>query len=386
MKTKENRGVTLIALAVTIIIMLILAGVAISTITGNSGIMTNAKKAKENQERAQTTEALQLMFMDYNIGDKDEETSSQYLEAKVRSGEIDEFRFYMIDDELKMVIKKDERYFFVSRENDFYTVTEMGTELGEIIPGVTVVTRDEFYGLNDNSMKFRLNEDESSTLMFFDEINDPFNLEILGGNVTMYVTQDMSLTNTGMSRSAIDIHSGATLNLYICNNATMTVDSGYATKSGNGTSPTELSGGVGAYAGIHVPEGAILNIQGSGVLKAIGGNAGDGGTCPTNKYDYGGAGGGGAGAGIGGNGGKGGDTQWSFGKDGEKGESCGEVNIYNTVTVYAYGGKGGNGGNATPTMGAGGGGGRRRISCCWNWWRRCRRRRRRYCRRWWWIL
>ena len=40
-------------------------------------------------------------------------------------------------------------------------------------------------------MKFRLNEDESSTLMFFDEINDPFNLEILGGNVTMYVTQDM---------------------------------------------------------------------------------------------------------------------------------------------------------------------------------------------------
>ena len=252
MKTKENRGVTLIALAVTIIIMLILAGVAISTITGNSGIMTNAKKAKENQERAQTTEALQLMFMDYNIGDKDEETISQYLEAKVRSGEIDEFRFYMIDDELKMVIKKDERYFFVSRENDFYTVTEMGTELGEIIPGVTVVTRDEFYGLNDNSMKFRLNEDESSTLMFFDEINDPFNLEILGGNVTMYVTQDMSLTNTGMSRSAIDIHSGATLNLYICNNATMTVDSGYATKSGNGTSPTELSGGVGAYAGIHV--------------------------------------------------------------------------------------------------------------------------------------
>ena len=269
MKTKENKGVTLIALAVTIIIMLILAGVTISALTGNSGIMTNAKKAKEDQERAQTTEALQLMFMDYNIGDKGEETISQYLEAKVKSGEIDEFRFYMIDDELKMVIKKDARYFFVSRENDFYTVTEMGTELGEIIPGVTVVTRDEFYGLNDNSMKFRLNEDESSTLMFFDEINDPFNLEILGGNVTMYVTQDMSLTNTGMSRSAIDIHSGATLNLYICNNATMTVDSGYATKSGNGTSPTELSGGVGAYAGIHVPEGAILNIQLEETLEMV---------------------------------------------------------------------------------------------------------------------
>ena len=61
METKENKGVTLIALAVTIIIMLILAGVTISALTGNSGIMTNAKKAKEDQERAQTTEALQLM-------------------------------------------------------------------------------------------------------------------------------------------------------------------------------------------------------------------------------------------------------------------------------------------------------------------------------------
>ena len=47
METKENKGVTLIALAVTIIIMLILAGVTISALTGNSGIMTNAKKQKK---------------------------------------------------------------------------------------------------------------------------------------------------------------------------------------------------------------------------------------------------------------------------------------------------------------------------------------------------
>ena len=276
MKTKENKGVTLIALAVTIIIMLILAGVTISALTGNSGITKNAKKARDAQKNAQTLESLQLMFMDYNIGEKDEETISQYLESKVRSGDIDEFRFYIIDDELKMVIKKDERYFFVRRENEFYTVTEMGTELGEIIPGVTVVTRDEFYGLNDNSMKFRLNEDESSTLMFFDEINDPFNLEILGGNVTMYVTQDMSLTNAGMTRSAVDIHPGATLNLYICKGVTMNVDSGYGAEGTTGNA-LGAEGGKGGYAGIHLPEGATLNLYGKGKLIAYGGNAGTGG-------------------------------------------------------------------------------------------------------------
>ena len=60
MKTKENKGVTLIALAVTIIIMLILAGVTISALTGNSGITTNAKKARDAQKNAQTLESLQL--------------------------------------------------------------------------------------------------------------------------------------------------------------------------------------------------------------------------------------------------------------------------------------------------------------------------------------
>ena len=56
METKENKGVTLIALAVTIIVMLILAGVTISTLTGNSGITTKAKQAKMLSE-AKTEEA-----------------------------------------------------------------------------------------------------------------------------------------------------------------------------------------------------------------------------------------------------------------------------------------------------------------------------------------
>ena len=43
---KRENGVTLIALAVTIIIMLILAGATISILTGNRGITTNASKAK----------------------------------------------------------------------------------------------------------------------------------------------------------------------------------------------------------------------------------------------------------------------------------------------------------------------------------------------------
>ena len=45
---KNNSGVTLIALVITIIVLLILAGVSIATLMGPNGIITNAKKADKD--------------------------------------------------------------------------------------------------------------------------------------------------------------------------------------------------------------------------------------------------------------------------------------------------------------------------------------------------
>ena len=44
---KSTKGITLIALVVTIIVLLILAGVSIAMLTGNNGVLTQAKSAKE---------------------------------------------------------------------------------------------------------------------------------------------------------------------------------------------------------------------------------------------------------------------------------------------------------------------------------------------------
>ena len=49
MKTNE-KGITLIALVITIIVLLILAGVSISMLTGDNGIITQAQRAKELTE------------------------------------------------------------------------------------------------------------------------------------------------------------------------------------------------------------------------------------------------------------------------------------------------------------------------------------------------
>ena len=67
---KKNKGITLIALVITIIILLILAGVSIAMLTGNNGILTQAKLAKENTEVAKEQEEKDLDKINSYINEK----------------------------------------------------------------------------------------------------------------------------------------------------------------------------------------------------------------------------------------------------------------------------------------------------------------------------
>ena len=59
-KLKTHSGITLIALVITIIVLLILAGVALSALTGDSGILNNAESAKNKTNLANSKEQVQL--------------------------------------------------------------------------------------------------------------------------------------------------------------------------------------------------------------------------------------------------------------------------------------------------------------------------------------
>ena len=59
---KKNNGITLIALVITIIVLLILAGVTIATLTGENGILTRASQASEQTEIAEEKEQLSLAY------------------------------------------------------------------------------------------------------------------------------------------------------------------------------------------------------------------------------------------------------------------------------------------------------------------------------------
>lgn len=62
---KGQKGITLIALVVTIIVLIILAGVSISLLFGNYGVVTKAKEGKNMQANAEVYETKSLTNVDY---------------------------------------------------------------------------------------------------------------------------------------------------------------------------------------------------------------------------------------------------------------------------------------------------------------------------------
>ena len=64
---KERSGITLIALVITIIVLLILAGVAIASITGEGGILNRAQQAREAHQKAEAEEQIKLKLDEWKI-------------------------------------------------------------------------------------------------------------------------------------------------------------------------------------------------------------------------------------------------------------------------------------------------------------------------------
>ena len=70
-RVKKNRGITLIALVVTVIVLLVLAGVSISMLTGQNGILTRAAEAKTKTENSEKQENEKMQRYEQTIDERD---------------------------------------------------------------------------------------------------------------------------------------------------------------------------------------------------------------------------------------------------------------------------------------------------------------------------
>ena len=88
MKTKEIKGITLITLAITIVVLIILAGVSINAVLGENGIIKKAQNSANLTKEAEVKETINRTILEFYLTN-DYETLEDFLKAKAEDGSID---------------------------------------------------------------------------------------------------------------------------------------------------------------------------------------------------------------------------------------------------------------------------------------------------------
>ena len=126
---KTNKGITLIALVITIIVLLILAGVTIATLTGDNGILTKAQNAKEKNAQKTVEEQINLAVQASRINeglviDKD------ILEQELTNNGIEITKSE--NDELPWTVKKDGYVYTISKNGEVKEKEGIAITTGDI--------------------------------------------------------------------------------------------------------------------------------------------------------------------------------------------------------------------------------------------------------------
>ena len=79
---KENKGITLVALVITIIVLLILASITAAALTGENGIIAKGNSAKLNTEQASILEQLRLEVQEKTLDMEGNKSHIEYLKTK----------------------------------------------------------------------------------------------------------------------------------------------------------------------------------------------------------------------------------------------------------------------------------------------------------------
>lgn len=259
-KYMNEKGITLIALAITIVVLLILAGITIATLTGDNGIITQAQKAKDETDKAYYKEQLEL-------------ASLKYINGEIKFEDIlntEDFKFeeYFNGSKSK-VIKTKEGFYFTILEDG--TVLEGKLAYLDIADGSIDIKSTGFiqgtltaktaYHMNGEFIPYEgdyiiTGETKENAVRIWEQgtynitiKNLKIDLAELGG------TQALCAFNGNCGQSATGVYVNLKLeeNNYLCGYSAPGLGFGRATPNVNG-----------------VTNGSTLIIEGEGRLEAIG--------------------------------------------------------------------------------------------------------------------
>ena len=143
MKSKEEKGITLIALVVTIIVLIILAGVSINLVFGNLGIVTKAKEAKRMQEQAELNEQIALRELSNEMDKEINETGTPTQKQIKTVEELKNAETYMTEP----TTLKDSNENLIKVPKGFKIAEDSGKNVTE---GIVIEDNDIIEGIGNN--------------------------------------------------------------------------------------------------------------------------------------------------------------------------------------------------------------------------------------------
>ena len=158
MKTKEVRGITIISLVVTIVVLLILAGVSVSLVIGNNGLFDKAKSTQKVQTIAEIKEALELEKADIQVEGKTVNLENYLEQISTGKKNYDLSSKEKIDDKnAYIIINAQYKFLLKDKENGDVEITYEGvTVSGDL----TLSSYDETYTY-PNSGSFEITNNAS---------------------------------------------------------------------------------------------------------------------------------------------------------------------------------------------------------------------------------
>ena len=172
---KENKGITLIALIITIIIMLILVGVTITMLTGENGILNQGKKSIKETYHGTVKDQIILCSNQYQIDKRTNQFEGdiiEYLSTNKYISKVDGSDYYRVDVEKvaknvktgKGATKTKGDIYVIEEYND--TTTAKTTKLGSL--SITDVKRiaDDTAESKQYVLRYYEKEDSSKILLY----------------------------------------------------------------------------------------------------------------------------------------------------------------------------------------------------------------------------
>lgn len=182
---KSNEGITLIALVVTIVVLLILAGISIESVLGQDGLIEKTNEAKDTSKQGEIKDKIKTMLAEWQI--EKYTTGGEFetfLNEKKNTNELDE------------VTKNLDGTFDVEKEGYVLTIKENGTILETAKAGPRPQIANVKIGIKNSDGT--INEVENNQKDEGTELHITFEHSIEGGTTTVSPEIPYKITKNGI--------------------------------------------------------------------------------------------------------------------------------------------------------------------------------------------